>query len=535
MNQAQASEPDTRRNLDKRTARLRNARHFAAAIQQHREHYCCPSPHDKENSESDFGAGARVVVRVRPLLPHEAARGDFCAASTDLPPPNEAQRKKAGAWVTVHECTMHADMVRLLHRCARFPAAATIAAESSEDNAFQRGCLPGLRAALDGRAAALFMFGQTGSGKTHTMHTFERNVAEAINGRRVRVRYFEVKGKHAFDLLREGDAYDDCDDSPLRDAPKPVTLADEVRGTTVDAVCEDIRSPHELLALLRRGRRRRATAATDVNGGSSRSHAVCRLDFDEEGGSLTLVDCAGSERSQDSLYHDKQRIKESVEINESLYALKRCIRASRAVRRWKARGGFSNPDNPTPAPPPFRGSALTRVLREAFVSADACLSVVATVSPSATDAEHTVSTLRTVCELAGTSRAAEAASDPKPRTVPKLRHGEVARPGPRLPVSRHPPSQTSSALPPFPNKWSSSRLAAFLATRCHLSQAADRALKLDLDGRRISRMSEQAVGAALLQDSANAKLIVDKLRTEAEKCAVLHKRAREQRRRELRG
>ena len=70
MNQAQASEPDTRRNLDKRTARLRNARHFAAAIASHREHYCCPSPHDKENSESDFGAGARVVVRVRPLLPH---------------------------------------------------------------------------------------------------------------------------------------------------------------------------------------------------------------------------------------------------------------------------------------------------------------------------------------------------------------------------------------------------------------------------------------------------------------------------------
>jgi len=195
-----------------------------------------------------------------------------------------------------------------------------------------------------------------------------------------------------------------------------------------------------------------------------------------------LLDIGGLRRvgaSQDSLYHDKQRIKESVEINESLYALKRCIRASRAVRRWKARGGFSNPDNPTPAPPPFRGSALTRVLREAFVSADACLSVVATVSPSATDAEHTVSTLRTVCELAGTSRAAEAASDPKPRTVPKLRHGEVARPGPRLPVSRHPPSsQTSSALPPFPNKWSSSRLAAFLATRCHLSQAADRALKI---------------------------------------------------------
>ena len=104
---------------------------------------------------------------------------------------------------------------------------------------------------MDG-AAALFMFGQTGSGENAHVHTFERAWPKLLTVEAYS-EVAEVRSKHAFDLLRDGDSYDDCDDSPLRDAPKPVTLADEVRGTTVDAVCEDIRSPHELLALLQRG------------------------------------------------------------------------------------------------------------------------------------------------------------------------------------------------------------------------------------------------------------------------------------------
>ena len=35
-------------------------------------------------------------------------------------------------------------------------------------------------------------------------------------------------------------------------------------------------------------------------------------------GLLTLVDCAGSERKEDSMYHDKERQRESTEINASL-------------------------------------------------------------------------------------------------------------------------------------------------------------------------------------------------------------------------
>ena len=49
-------------------------------------------------------------------------------------------------------------------------------------------------------------------------------------------------------------------------------------------------------------------------------------------GIITLIDCAGSERRNDSLYHDKERQKVSAEINASLYALKSCIRARVEIR-----------------------------------------------------------------------------------------------------------------------------------------------------------------------------------------------------------
>jgi kinesin family protein 2/24 len=44
--------------------------------------------------------------------------------------------------------------------------------------------------------------------------------------------------------------------------------------------------------------------------------------FQERKGILTLIDCAGSERRHDSMYHDSQRQKESAEINASLWAIK---------------------------------------------------------------------------------------------------------------------------------------------------------------------------------------------------------------------
>ena len=100
--------------------------------------------------------------------------------------------------------------------------------------------------------------------------------------------------------------------------------------------------------------------------------------------------------------------------------------------------------------------------------------VVATVSPAATDAEHSIATLRTVCELAGTSKAADAASDDRGKVVPKLR----TDPG----VARPRDAPAAPPLPPYPKAWAPTRLAAFFAQKLGLRGAADKVLDVKLDG-----------------------------------------------------
>lgn len=97
------------------------------------------------------------------------------------------------------------------------------------------------------------------------------------------------------------------------------------------------------------GKARRATSATLCNASSSRSHAVCRIMVDgPRGGSVTLVDCAGSERKEDSMYHTKEQREEGAQINASLHALKECVRmrAAKLVRgRVEGRAGeVTRPD-----------------------------------------------------------------------------------------------------------------------------------------------------------------------------------------------
>lgn len=52
---------------------------------------------------------------------------------------------------------------------------------------------------------------------------------------------------------------------------------------------------------------------------------------------------------------------------------------------------------------PYRSSLLTRILAECFVRPNAALAVIGTVSPTPTDTEHTVSTLRAISVLGGSN------------------------------------------------------------------------------------------------------------------------------------
>ena len=94
-----------------------------------------------------------------------------------------------------------------------------------------------------------------------------------------------------------------------------VKLLDDEDGICrlLNAKSIDITSPEHLLQKIAEGKSRRATEATDKNGVSSRSHACCQIRIKGSKGVLTLTDLAGSERRGDSLYHSKERQKESAE------------------------------------------------------------------------------------------------------------------------------------------------------------------------------------------------------------------------------
>lgn len=114
-----------------------------------------------------------------------------------------------------------------------------------------------------------------------------------------------------------------------------------------------------------------------------------------DGGRLTFVDLAGSEWFSDSALHDKEAQLEGAEINKSLLCLKECIRAlggaddyglkgsktgikkvSGSSSNLISRGGVSprrdasgggGGGSGTGRHVPFRGSKLTRLLKDSFV------------------------------------------------------------------------------------------------------------------------------------------------------------------------
>lgn len=156
-------------------------------------------------------------------------------------------------------------------------------------------------------------------------------------------------------------------------------------ATNVCGVAEHPASDKEtLLRLLRASVSRRETAATGTNATSSRSHAVYLLNL-PGGGRLALIDLAGNEGSQETMYHTAQHISEAKEINNSLSVLRACL-----IARSTDVGHV-----------PFRESVLTRVLKDALTDTKAATVLLACLSPACTHLEHSLRTLRTAVHLTG--------------------------------------------------------------------------------------------------------------------------------------
>jgi hypothetical protein len=192
---------------------------------------------------------------------------------------------------------------------------------------------------------------------------------------------FEIYGGKLFDLLNERGVVR-C----LEDAKQQVQLP----GLTEHKVAD----VDELLEMMARAHEQRSTGSTGANLESSRSHQVLQLSLQsmqqvpgtgrnkrsvlKKVGQLTFIDLAGSERGADTTHNSKQTRMEGAEINTSLLALKEVIRS------LERKQGHT----------PFRGSKLTQVLKDSFVGENTRTCMVACVSPTNINCEHTLNTLR---------------------------------------------------------------------------------------------------------------------------------------------
>lgn len=201
---------------------------------------------------------------------------------------------------------------------------------------------------------------------------------------------FEIYSGKLFDLLNDRNIIKCLEDSKQQVQLPGLT---EHQVGDVDSLLNLMSQAHSLSSI----------GSTGANMESSRSHQVLQIVVRKpdpvpevgkarrmggvvtvkapkkaEYGKLSFIDLAGSERGVDTTNNSKQTRLEGAEINTSLLALKEVIRS------LERKHGHT----------PFRGSKLTQVLKDSFVGEKTRTCMVACISPSHANCEHTLNTLR---------------------------------------------------------------------------------------------------------------------------------------------
>ena len=381
-----AAESNPVRNLDKRTARRTYRDAFRGAVKRYRTSARVAEQwaYLGEEGEKEWDEGAlKVCVRKRPIFKPEIQGKEFDVLTVTH-----------NKLITVHDARMHADMRRQLMNHHEFIFDRVFTAKANNDEVYLDTAAPLVKVALEGGFATCLMYGQTGSGKTYTMTSiYERAAFELFDslkeGQTVSVSFVEIAGDKCNDLF-----------NGFKSTQLLTGKDESVHAFPV--VEPVVANADDLLAMINHGCGIRTTEATGVHDASSRSHAILRIYIQsgggggggfpgnrEEEGVLTLVDLAGSEHRIDSMYHTAKLRKEGGQINASLMALKQCVHAKAAGKN---------------ASHIYRKSKLTMALKMSFILPSAKTVVIATVSPSSKDTEHSLNTLRHACVMDGQSK-----------------------------------------------------------------------------------------------------------------------------------
>ncbi|CAN0075535.1 unnamed protein product, partial [Pylaiella littoralis] len=242
---------------------------------------------------------------------------------------------------------------------------------------------------LDGYNACIFAYGQTGTGKTYTMmgpygdrgvnaralgDLFTRSAARRGEvDDTITLSILEIYNEHIRDLLIESSS------AAGADYQRKLEVRHGERGNFVPGLTTvAVSALDEVLKMLTLANKNRASACTNLNDHSSRSHLIMSVNVDgvnrhtgaTSTGRLHLIDLAGSERISKSGAAGVA-LREAQNINKSLSALGDVISA-RASRQ---------------AHVPYRNSTLTYLLQDSL-SADSKTLMLVCVSPVVQSAEE---------------------------------------------------------------------------------------------------------------------------------------------------
>ena len=311
----------------------------------------------------------RVCVRKRPLTRRENKHKEFDVIQCLSP-----------QTLAVKETKLKVDLTKYIETHS-FTFDQVYNDDMSNEAIYLDAVQPLVYAAFEKTKVTCFAYGQTGSGKTFTMmgeaetpglYAHAANEIFSIISRSstpfsVHVSFYEIYCGKLLDLLN-----DRAQLSLREDGKNQMNI--------VGLQEKQVTNSEQLLQIIDFGLSARVSGVTAANEDSSRGHAVMQIVLRQNNkhhGKISFIDLAGSERGADTINTDKQTRIDGAEINKSLLALKECIRAQDQGKRHT----------------PFRGSNLTKVLRDSFMG-NAKTLMFANISPSSGNCEHTLNTLR---------------------------------------------------------------------------------------------------------------------------------------------
>lgn len=195
------------------------------------------------------------------------------------------------------------------------------------------------------------------------------------------ISYFQIYNDRIYDLL---------DNNKTKDWSSTYNYVVKCVEVQVNSVYEAMQKFHE-------GQRQRQVEATNLNSQSSRSHCVFNirlLKVQHSNGEfsstyqcpmLSLVDMAGSERTNRTGNTDDKRMYEAGKINNSLGTLRECIKGLRENQK-KRRAGRSEDTLP------YRNSKITMMFKDFFEGKNGCgtLRMMVCVNPQPDDYDENI-------------------------------------------------------------------------------------------------------------------------------------------------